>query len=318
LRNKFSKTNLMKKMFISLLGLSSLVIFAQNKPVSDSKNLAQDQQAIKAMCGCYQVEFNFAETFAYPAAAATYKASPLKQESALEWVTLTENTPQKISLQHLLIIGEGKNDVIKHWRQAWLYQNTDVYNFFKDQTWRYQSKKPQDVQGQWTQRVYQVDDSPRYEGSATWLHADGKSIWRNSTDAPLPRREYTQRQDYNVLKRLNHHEITPQGWLHDQDNQKIIRSDQGEDTLLANEKGHDVYTKVPDEKCIIAQNWWQENQGLWQKIRQVWDLKMAKKQDINLLKSGKNGPLYAQLFALKPDASTQEIENIIDSYWLKP
>ena len=32
------------------------------------------------------------------------------------------------------------------------------------------SPRKKDVRGQWTQKVYQVDDSPRYEGSSTWVH----------------------------------------------------------------------------------------------------------------------------------------------------
>ena len=52
-------------------------------------------------------------------------------------------------------------------------------------------KDKKDVKKQWTQKVYQVDDSPRYSGSATWVHVDGKRYWQNKTGAPLPRREYS-------------------------------------------------------------------------------------------------------------------------------
>jgi len=39
----------------------------------------------------------------------------------------------------------------------------------------------------------------------------------------LPRREYSKRSDYNVMMRGNHVEITDEGWLHEQDNEKVIR-----------------------------------------------------------------------------------------------
>ena len=30
-------------------------------------------------------------------------------------------------------------------------------------------------------KIFQVDDSPRYEGTASWVHVDGKSYWENTT-----------------------------------------------------------------------------------------------------------------------------------------
>ena len=81
-----------------------------------------------------------------------------------------------------------------------------------------------DVKGQWSQKVYQVDDSPRYEGTGTWVHVDGKSYWENVSNAPLPRRERTKRKDYNLMIRNNRHQITDQGWIQIQDNKKILKN----------------------------------------------------------------------------------------------
>ena len=100
-----------------------------------------------------------------------------------------EDKDNKIVLQHLLIVGTTENDIIKHWRQDWLYENIEMYSFFKDRTWKFNKLSATDVKGQWTQKVYQVDDSPRYEGTASWVFVDGKSYWKNTTDAPLPRRD---------------------------------------------------------------------------------------------------------------------------------
>lgn len=55
------------------------------------------------------------------------------------------------------------------------------------------------------------------------IPADGKDYWENKTSSPLPRREYTKRDDYNVMLRGNRHEITDYGWMHEQDNDKMIR-----------------------------------------------------------------------------------------------
>src|SRR5690606_2251379 len=128
----------------------------------------------------------------------------------------------------------------------------------RNYAWRYTEIPGAEAKGAWTQKVYQVDDGPRYEGVATWVHVDGKHFWENTTYAPLPRRDATKRRDYNVMKRKNRHEITNFGWVHEQDNEKIVRSDSG-DQLLVKEKGWNTYTKVADEKCAGARDWWDEN-----------------------------------------------------------
>jgi len=276
----------------------------------------EDVKAIKSMCGCYEVQFNFAETFSY-SKDSLYKKSPIKHETALEWVELIEDQPNKISLQHLLIVGKREDDIVKHWRQDWLYENTNFYMFDKETTWKFTQVSPKQVKGQWTQKVYQVDDSPRYEGSATWIHADGRHYWENTTDAPLPRREHTIRTDYNVLKRTNFHEITATGWIHDQDNSKIVRKDKEKDMLLAEEKGHDVYTKVDDSKCKVAQEWWKKNQSVWKKVRDQWEVVFAKKKDLTLEKKVDNQPLFMKLFELKPNATREEVVKLIESYITK-
>ncbi|HLT52248.1 MAG TPA: DUF6607 family protein, partial [Flavobacteriaceae bacterium] len=89
----------------------------------------QDQKAIKSMCGCYEVSFNFAETFQY-SNDPNYKASAVKHDKGLEWVQLVEDSENKIVMQHLLIVGRPDSPhIVKHWRQDWLYENTDLYTY---------------------------------------------------------------------------------------------------------------------------------------------------------------------------------------------
>lgn len=265
----------------------------------------KDIEAIKDMCGCYEVTFNFAETFAPD---KDYEFHDRYTASALEWVAPVEETDNKIALQHLLIVRDTM--IIKHWRQDWLYENTDLYTFYKDNEWHYQELSPEDVKGQWTQKVYQVDDSPRYEGSATWVHVDGKHYWENTTDAPLPRREYTKRNDYNVTRRTNRHEITDYGWLHEQDNDKVIRNDEG-DTVLAREKGLNYYRKVEDSKCDVAKEWWKENQDYWARVRDEWDGIFRKHTDLRLQSKVNDKRLYEVLFNLDNNASANDIKDAI-------
>ena len=280
--------------------------------VSTYAQKTEDEKAIKAMCGCYEIKFNFAETFKYPKDTANYKASKVKHETALEWAELIEDEPGKKSIQHLLIVGKGM--IVKHWRQDWLFENTKFYDYNGFEDWKYKTISKNKVAGQWTQSVFEVDDKPRYTGSSTWLHVDGRTFWENTTNAPLPRREYTQRSDYNITKRTNVHEIVKNGWIHDQDNDKIIRDEKGNDYLLAQEKGHNTYTKVDDSKCEAAQKWWKENKEFWKKVRAKWDVEFAKNKDIKLLKELDGKPLYMHLQKLKNEASQEEINKIIDSF----
>ena len=296
----------------SFILVTTLLLFGFEGNSQDVKK-KEDVKAIKSMCGCYEVQFNFAETFSY-SKDSLYKKSPVKQETALEWVALIEDQPNKISLQHLLITGKTEESIVKHWRQDWLFENTKFYTFNKETTWNFTQLAAKEVKGQWTQKVYQVDDSPRYEGTATWVHVDGRHFWENTTDAPLPRREHTIRKDYNVLQRVNFHETTATGWIHDQDNSKLIRNNTGNDVLLAQEKGHDVYTKVDDSKCKLAQDWWKKNQLVWKKVRDQWELVFSKNKDLTLEPKVDNQPLFMKLFELKQDASDEEVATIITSY----
>ena len=273
-----------------------------------------DYSAIKSMCGCYNVEFNFAETFNY-SKDSLYEASKVKNDKALEWVQVVEDSPSKISLQHILIIGDSANHyIVKHWRQDWLYENKDFMMYNHDNNWTYIEKAPIDVAGQWTQKVFQVDDSPRYEGSATWVHVDGKSYWENETSAPLPRREYTKRSDYNVTLRRNRHEIKPFGWIHDQDNDKIIRSEEGVDLILAKEKGFNSYTKIEDSKCVYGQEWWDENKDKWSIIREVWDEVYTSGEDLSLKQEVDGVRLYQELFGLEKNIKKSKVKKRLKPY----
>ncbi|XLS28864.1 DUF6607 family protein [Flavobacteriaceae bacterium M23B6Z8] len=298
-----------KTLGILIFFIGSLSLMAQSKK-------EKDQAAIKSMCGCYEVAFNFAETFNY-AEDSTYIPSKIKHDKGLEWVQLVEDKDDKIVLQHLLIVGNpAKPTVIKHWRQDWLYENTDFYQFYKDNTWKFKKLPAEEVAGQWSQKVYQVDDSPRYEGSATWVHVDGVSSWENRTDAPLPRREYTKRDDYNVTVRNNEHIITETGWIHDQDNLKIIRKDNEKDIVLAEEKGLNNYVKVPDARCQAAQNWWTANADTWKLVRQKWDRVFAQQKDLVLHAKVSGKPLFSYLFDENFSNSKSDIDRTIDDFIL--
>ncbi|UII78373.1 DUF6607 family protein [Flagellimonas sp. CMM7] len=295
----------MKKstIFLMLLVGGVTILSAQKK-----KEL--DKQAIKDMCGCYDITFKYTETFA---PEIDYEKKMDYSAGALELALPIVDEKNKISIQHLLVINDTM--IIKHWRQDWEYENQDVFYFDKENNWVFKKLPKNQVKGQWTQKVYQVDDSPRYSGSATWIHADGKHYWENTADAPLPRREYSKRSDYNVMKRGNRHEITSFGWIHEQDNDKIIRENGKEDVLLAQEKGMNIYTKVSDSKCQAAIDWWEKHKDFWGIVRSSWDEVYSREGNLTLHKKVDKKPLFMHFYPLeKKGANSVQVSKLISKF----
>lgn len=274
--------------------LLAFTTFAQQKTSAGSditKKIQQDKEAIKSMAGCYKVSFDFAETFSPDTA---YKKHHSHHSWGIEYVFVIEETDTKISLQHLLIANDTM--IIKHWRQDWLYENTELLSFYKDSEWRKIKLTPEQAKGTWTQKVFQVDDSPRYESYGTWIHVDGRHFWQSVCDAPLPRREFTTRSDYNVLKRHNHYEILKDGWVYEQDNEKILREN-GVDKLICWEKGIEKFS-TGNYNCQPAIDWWNANQKYWADVRKVWDEIYAKNDSLKLQIKIDDKLLFMELFEL--------------------
>jgi hypothetical protein len=282
------------KKFILFLSLCSIVL-----SVSAQSKFEQDRQAIKSLAGYYKVTFNYAETFSPDTA---YKYHPRYQSRGYEWATIVEDSPKKISIQHLLAVDDST--VIKHWREDWVYEQPTILAFEKDNTWRKVNLKPEETKGRWVQKVYQVDDSPRYESMGTWVHVDGRHEWQSRTDSPLPRREYTKRNDYNVLNRGNRVYLTAKGWMFEQDNNKIARGADG-DKLIAQEKGYEEFTKVDEAKFAYAKKWWTGQQAYWTDVRAAWENVFAKNVTIKLSGKKDGKLLYQRLFELA-DISAKE------------
>ena len=264
---------------------------------------ALDIAAIKSMCGCFEIDFDYTETFS-PDTNYEFH-DDYHAHAAAEYAFVVEESENKIVIQHLLVINDEM--VIKHWRQDWIYENTELWEYQDDFSWKYVKKTPEEVKGQWTQKVYQVDDSPRYQGTATWVHVDGKHYWENTSMSPLPRREYSHRNDYNILIRGNRHEITEYGWLHIQDNQKLSRTEAG-DKIIAEEKGYNRYHSQSKTKCQAAIDWWENHQDFWTLVRAQWDEIFEKDQDFTMQKFVEEKMLWEKIFGLDSEFVAGELK----------
>ena len=86
---------------------------------------------------------------------------------------------------------------------------------------------------------------------------------------------------------------------------------------MAEEKGYNTYTKVADEKCKVAQEWWAKNQDFWKKVRAKWQVEFDKNQNIKLKNMVNDQPLFVHLSKLKTNASQEEINTIIDLFIIR-
>lgn len=305
------------KFLLLLLFLNSCAVslsVSQLEKIKKQEKKQKDIAAIKKMCGCFKVRFQFAETFSY-SDDPNYKPSKIKDVGALEWVALAEEKKDTLVLQHLLVIDMGEKPFVqKHWRQDWIYENRNFFVYDGDNVWRFLKKNEKDVRGQWTQKVYQVDDSPRYEGTGSWVQIDGKHYWESTANAPLPRRERTIRSDYNILHRRNRHLITKKGWDHEQDNRKILKKGEKK-KILAEEKGYDTYTKVPDSLCKAAVVYWNINKQYWEKVRKSWAKVFSKEKTIKLKKKVGNRKIMNLLFSFeREDVNSKKIDDTINNF----
>ena len=270
----------------SLLLLNIFFIIGQNKTPFE-----KDKEAILKMTGIYKVNFDFAETFSND---TSYKFYPRYKEWGIEYVFPLETSNNKIVLQHLLIINDST--IIKHWRQDWVYQNTELLQYKTDKAWEKKYITADQAKGTWTQKVYQVDDSPRYESYGTWNHVDGRHFWEATADAPLPRRDLTKRADYNVMRRHMKIEILSDGWILDQDNEKIVKT-KDEEKQLCWEKGHERFVSG-NHNAEPAQKWWNTHQKFWTDTRLVWEKILTNKKEVKMKKNVDGFFLYEKLFDL--------------------
>ena len=292
--------------FLTALLSISASAFAATQPALMTVDKASAQNAIRAMSGCYAVTFQFIETFVkdpkYPIRSAQYS------EYGTEWVDLDVDTEEQIALQHVLVIPDG---AMKHWRQEWTYEPTQALEFQGNNTWATRKLAAGSTVGQWKQSVGQVDDSPRYSCVAPWVQwqsgEKSQNYWECQTYAPLPRREFTKRSDYNVLDRRNRHMLTAEGWVQEEDNRKLLVNEKGV-TEIAQERGLDTYRKIDDSKCDVARNEWNKTKGVWHVIQGVW-AHMEGHHAIMTFKSTVDGQvMWAKLFALA-DSYQVQIEN---------
>lgn len=231
-----------------------------------------DRRSILAMAGEYRVRFAFDETAAL---APGYAPHAQQRSGGTELVEVVADDGEYIALQHILVMGKD-HIVVKHWRQDWRYQPREVLRFRGHGRFETETLDPVAVAGAWSQTVYEVDDAPRYAGIGRWTHADGVDAWESDRSLrPLPRREYSKRSDYHALDVVNRHTLTPAGWVHEQDNTKLVLDAAGGARALAREHGINSYTRIADYDFGAGRDYMQRTGAYWTGVREAWAAAIA-------------------------------------------
>lgn len=268
----------------------------------DLKPVDRDRRAILAMAGAYRASFDFLETVGF---TQPYEPKQPYQSWGTEYVYVVTNEPRFISLQHILVMRvELENGnmsepmVVKHWRQDWQYQDRSLHTYQGHQSWSKQIRKRSEVRGQWTQAVYQVDDSPRYEGLGQWIHLPNYSSWQsNETWRPLPRREFSVRQDYDVLIGKNRHIITPSGWVHEEENLKVVLDENAKiDQVIARETGFNRYERIVNFDFSAGDTYWNKTQLFWADVAEAWSRIYKLNDNFSIKKKHEGKTLIGKMF----------------------
>ncbi|HWK49404.1 MAG TPA: DUF6607 family protein, partial [Steroidobacter sp.] len=157
--------------------------------------------------------------------------------------------------------------------------------------------------GAWMQTVYQVDESPRYASVGRWEHSASFSTWLSAeTWRPLPRREWSVRDDYQALVGTNRHTISPTGWIQEENNLKTVltsaRQVDPSQPYLAREYGVARYERIRDADFAQADVYYDRTKQFWDQVRNEWSQIFVKQGEVTLKgpvdKLGLFHPLFAQ------------------------
>ena len=282
----------------------------------------RDRRAILAMAGTYRVTFDFLEVVPF---TPLEKPNAPYQSWGTEKVYVDSDDGKNISLVHILEMRIVQQDgsisepmVTKHWRQDWQYEPGFIVEYRGRDRWQRRKLSAAESKGAWLQTVYQVDESPRYASVGRWEHSPSFSSWLSGeTWRPLPRREWSVRDDYQVLVGNNRHTIAPSGWIQEENNLKTVLTSTREiDTArpyVAREYGVARYERIRDADFAQADGYYEHTKQFWDQVRDEWSQIFVKQGEVTLKgpvdKLGLFQPLFAQADAVAEQGAAASSQN---------
>jgi hypothetical protein len=263
--------------------------------------LERDRRAILAMAGSFRVNFDFLEV-------ANFVGNGDRPRPYQSWGTekvfVDRDEPRHISLVHILdmriVEDDGKlseSMVTKHWRQDWYYEPAFVIEYQGGNRWIKRTLSAAERKGQWVQQVYQVDEAPRYGSLGRWEHNAAFSSWiSGETARPLPRREWSVRKDYELLRGTNRHTVVPTGWIQEENNLK----DAGKSPapFVGREYGVARYERVKNADFAGADGYYAATRVFWAAVMTEWQSYWQKSTQLDLTAHSDQSGGFEELFSL--------------------
>jgi len=251
----------------------------------------RDRQSILAQAGQWRVRFDMRENVSF---REGYEPLEEKLSAGDEIVRVVYDDGTRISLQHILVMGDdaGNHFVIKHWRQDWVYEPETVLTYAGPNRWTVTPVSAGERRGAWSQTVWQTDDSPRYGGVGHWDYDHGLAEWTsNATWRPLARRDAVRNPIYDRYLGVNRHALTPQGWVHIQDNMKMgqAEGDAGDPVAIVQEDVINTYRRVDNYDAKPGDDYWAATKDYWAGVRAAWDAAISTSNGVYLEEEANRG-----------------------------
>ena len=304
-------------------------------PEKDQGPLARDRSAILGLAGVFDVDYRYEEVVAL---REGYTPALPQKARAREVVLVAEDTPDRIVLQHLLLIGDPAL-IVKHWRQDWRHAPSTALQYVDDQIWRRAPFPQAGSEGVWVRSVFEADGAPTYSNWGRWSHpaepadpatAEASPVvgsepaapeddveeaevrWSSLTPvlAPLPRRESARRGDYEVMWVGDEITLTPSGWSQQQSLTKSVFVP----TVppLVRESGSVTYRRLEQDSAATAEVYWQNVGPYWAVTREAWAEVFRSRRDVKIFDQVNGAPRWRSVFAVVEAAASagQPVEEI--------
>ncbi len=284
----------------------------------------RDRRAILAMAGTYRVTFDFLEITPFK---QLDRPNAPYQSWGTEKVYVDSDDGKSISLVHILemrvVMKDGSISepmITKHWRQDWRYEPEFIVEHKGRDRWERRRVTSAEMKNAWSQTVYQVDESPRYASIGRWNHSPSFSTWLSAeTWRPLPRREWSVRDDYQVLIGTNRHTVEPTGWVQEENNLKTVltaeRTIDPSNPYVAREYGVARYERIREADFAGADRYFEKTKAFWNQVRDAWSDVFAKQGSATLRgpvdKLGLFAPLFEQADAIEAGSGAGDNATVI-------
>tara|TARA_B100000902_G_scaffold376269_1_gene407146 strand:+ start:568 stop:1674 length:1107 start_codon:yes stop_codon:yes gene_type:complete len=276
------------------IDLNKSVYFKRLINTKDKKE--KDRFAILSLTGEFKSSFEFTEIYG---SDSKYELDNPYKSWGTEIVFPVVDEENFISLQHIIMMyfideknSKTTSHVVKHWRQDWKYEDREILTYKTKQKWK--NIKEKNIRGTWSQSVFQVDDTPRYESYGKWIHRDGASKWISKiTSRPLPRREFSVRSDYEMLLGINKISVMSWGWVMEEINDKLKQPNK----FIGSEYGLARYQRIKNYDFKPALDYWNDTEDYWKIVREKWLSIINENEKICLQKSVKGKASYMYYFS---------------------